>query len=87
MKKLFRYLFNIFLFVFLWCIQSVVIINFSVQYIKVNPLFHTAVCVVIVIFTSYKLVKILNKSTTWEILFGDRINIKRNKRETIDSMN
>ena len=77
MKKLIRYFFNIFLFVILWVIQSVVIINFTVQYVRVNPLVPIAVGVIIVLFTSYKLVKKFNNSNIWAVLFDDRININQ----------
>ena len=87
MKKLLGYFFNIFLFVILWGIQSVVIINFTVQYIKVNPLVPIAVGLIIVLFTSYKLVKKFNKSNVWAILFDDKININNDKTATTNSMN
>ena len=87
MKKLLGYFFNIFLFVILWGIQSVVIINFTVQYIKVNPLVPIAVGLIIVLFTSYKLVKKFNKSSIWAILFDDKININSDKTAIINSMN
>ena len=86
MKKLLGYFFNIFLFVILWGIQSVVIINFTVQYIKVNPLVPIAVGFIIVLFTSYKLVKKFNKSNIWAILFDDKININSDKTATINAM-
>ena len=86
MKKLLGYFFNIFLFVILWGIQSVVIINFTVQYIKVNPLVPIAVGLIIVLFTSYKLVKKFNKSSIWAILFDDKININSDKTATINAM-
>ena len=86
MKKLLGYFFNIFLFVILWGIQSVVIINFTVQYIKVNPLVPIAIGLIIVLFTSYKLVKKFNNSKLWAILFDDRININRYKRSNINAM-
>ena len=87
MKKLLGYFFNILLFVIFWCIQSVVIINFTVQYIRVNPLVPIAVGVIIVIFSSYKLVRKFNKSNVWAILFDDKININSDKTATINSMN
>ena len=86
MKKLLVYFFNIFLFVILWGIKSVVIINFTVQYISVNPLVPIAVGVIIVLFTSYKLVKKFNKSNIWAILFDDKININSDKTTTINAM-
>jgi len=86
MKKLLGYFFNILLFVIFWCIQSVVIINFTVQYIKVNPLVPIAVGLIIVLFTSYKLVKEFNKSNIWAILIDDKININSDKTATINAM-
>ena len=87
MKKLLVYFFNILLFVIFWCIQSVVIINFTVQYIRVNPLVPIAVGVIIVLFSSYKLVRKFNKSNVWAILFDDKIYINSDKTATINSMN
>ena len=87
MKKLLVYFFNILLFVIFLCIQSVVIINFTVQYITVNPLVPVAVGVIIVLFSSYKLVRKFNKSNVWAILFDDKININSDKTATINSMN
>ena len=87
MKKLLVYFFNILLFVIFWCIQSVVIINFTVQYIRVNPLVPIAVGVIIVLFSSYKLVRKFNKSNVWAILFDDKININSDKTATTNSMN
>ncbi len=87
MKKLLGYLFNIFLFIILWGIQSLVIINFTVQNIRVNPSVPIAVGVIIVLFTSYKLVKKFNKSNSCSIIFDDRVNINRDKTATINSLN
>ena len=86
MKKLLGYFFNIFLFVILLGIQSVVIINFTVQNIRVNSLVPIAIGVIIALFTSYKLVKKFNKSNIWAILFDDKININSDKTASINAM-
>ena len=69
MKKTIRYLLNTILFVVLWGIQSAVVIGFSFEYIRVGPSAPIAIGGIVALFTSYKLVKKINRLKLDSIVF------------------
>jgi hypothetical protein len=66
--KLMRYLINTILFIVLWGVQLFLVTGFSFQYIREGPSGLIALGGIIALFTSYKLVKRINRSELWKYI-------------------
>ena len=75
MKKLLRYLVNTILFVVIWLAVFLPVVYYSFENIRLGPSGPIAIGGIIAIFTSYKLVKRINKSNLWASLFDETEDI------------
>jgi len=72
MKKVLRVFLNIFLFLIFYCLQFLPIVAFSFEYIRIGPSGLIAFGGIIALFTSYFLVKKINKLKFWNNLFNEK---------------
>lgn len=72
MKKVLRIFLNILLFLIFWCLQLLPLVAFSFEYIRIGPSGLIAFGGIITLFTSYFLVKKINKLKFWNKLFNEK---------------
>ena len=70
MKKLLRYLVSTILFLVLWVVMFLPLMKYSIDTVGVRPSGIIAVGGLITLIISFLIVKRLNKSNLWKVMFG-----------------
>ena len=87
MKKVLRIFLNILFFLIFWCLQLLPLVAFSFEYIRQGPSGLIAFGGIIALFTSYFLVKKINKLKFWNNLFNEKeIKINLNHKTYEDNI-
>ena len=71
MKKIIKYIVNITIFITLWCVPTFLVAGYSIAENGQKPSGIVAFVGVLAIIISYRLVKRMNKSKLWSLLFVD----------------